>query len=139
MTVGDEAVVTQDAPPVVGDTAPLAHASYESTAGVAVVPVSAILDAGLMAYRARHYRTAIANWLPLAEDGNLYAQFFVGGLYADGSGVPRDPVRALIWWTLAANQGHENAAPFMENLKLVMVPDQVVAAGLLAKSWEEEN
>ena len=138
-TVGDEAVVNQDAPPVVGDTAPLAHASHESTAGVPVVPVSAILDAGLMAYRARDYRTAIANWLPLAEDGNLYAQFFVGGLYADGSGVPRDPVRALVWWTLAANQGHENAGQFTENLKLVMEPDQVVAAGLLAKSWEDEN
>ncbi len=53
--------------------------------------------------------------------------------------MPRDPVRALIWWTLAANQGHENAGQFMENLKLVMEPDQVVAAGLLAKSWEEEN
>ena len=107
--------------------------------GVVMVPVSAILDAGLMAYRARDYRTAMANWLPLAEDGNTFAQFFIGGLYADGSGVPRDPVRAMVWWTLAGKQGHPNASQFRDTLKLEMAPEQIVAASLLAKSWEDNN
>ena len=102
---------------------------------VSVVPVSSILDAGLIAYRARDYRTALTNWLPLAQQGNDNAQFFVGGLYADGAGVPRDVVRAHVSWSLASASGHETAVQFLENLKIEMEPDQIVAASLLAKNF----
>ena len=102
---------------------------------VPVVPVSSILDAGLIAYRARDYRTALTNWLPLAQQGNDNARFFIGGLYADGAGVPRDVVRAHVWWSLAAASGHSTAVQFLENLKLEMEPDQIIAASLLAKNF----
>ncbi len=102
---------------------------------VPVVPESAILDAGLMAYRARDYRTAMANWLNLAESGNHYAQFFIGGLYADGAGVPRDIVRAAVWWTLAGNQGHDKALEFLATLKPELTAEETVATNLLVRSW----
>ncbi|MDA0261372.1 MAG: hypothetical protein O3A21_04145, partial [Proteobacteria bacterium] len=104
---------------------------------IAVVPVSSILDAGLIAYRARDYRTALTNWLPLAQNGNENAQFFIGGLYADGAGVQRDVVRAHVWWSLAAASGHGTATKFLENLKLEMEPDQVVAAGLFGEDLRQ--
>ena len=121
----------------------MASAAPEGQTGevtpVAVVPVSSILDAGLIAYRARDYRTALTNWLPLAQQGNENAQFFVGGLYADGAGVPRDVVRAHVWWSLAATSGHDAATQFLGNLKLEMEPDQIIAASLLAKNFDKNQ
>lgn len=119
--------------------APTVIATKESTketsvAAIPAVPMSSILDSGMIAYRARDYRTAIANWLPLAEAGNATAQFFLGGLYADGAGVPRDIIRAHVWWSIAAASGHDKAKELLETLKLQMEPDQLAAAGLLAKS-----
>ena len=35
------------------------------------------------------------------------AQFYVGGLYIDGTGVVASRVQAHLWWSLAAAQGHE--------------------------------
>lgn len=114
---------------------PAAESNNEtSVAAIPTVPTSSILDSGMIAYRARDYGTAIANWLPLAEAGNATAQFFLGGLYADGAGVPRDIIRAHVWWSIAAASGHDKAKELLETLKLQMEPDQLVAAGLLAKS-----
>jgi len=114
-----------NAPIAVAQAAPAANAEIQTAKvqPIPVVPISSILDAGLITYRARDYRTALTNWLPLAQNGNDNAQFFVGGLYADGAGVPRDVVRAHVWWSLAATTGHDTAAQFLENLKLEMGPD----------------
>ena len=120
----------------------MASAAPEDQTGevtpVAVVPVSSILDAGLIAYHARDYRTALTNWLPLAQ-GNENAQFFVGGLYADGAGLPRDVVPAQVWWSLAATSGHDAATQFLGNLKLEMEPHQIIAASLLAKNFDKNQ
>ncbi len=40
-----------------------------------------------------------------AEEGNAQAQFSLGGLYAAGKGVKRDPRRAAEWYRKAAEQG----------------------------------
>ena len=42
-----------------------------------------------------------------AEQGDASAQYTLGGMYADGNGVPEDDVEAAHWFTLAAEQ--ENA------------------------------
>ena len=52
------------------------------------------LSAGLAAYRARDYAGAVIAWLPLAERDNRMAQFYVGGLYLDGTGLPSSRVWA---------------------------------------------
>ena len=41
------------------------------------------------------YETALRVWKPLAEQGNVRAQFNLGVLYRDGQGVPKNKDRAL--------------------------------------------
>ena len=46
------------------------------------------LGVGRAAFRAGDYASALEAWRPLAEAGNAWAQFYMGGLYADGTGGP---------------------------------------------------
>jgi TPR repeat protein len=62
-------------------------------------------DEGFAAYQRGEYRTAHRLWLPLAQRGDVRAQGALGGLYADGRGVPQDYVEAVKWFRLAAAQG----------------------------------
>lgn len=64
---------------------------------------------GQDAYNVGDYETAIAEWQPLADEGNADGQFGVGLLYANGFGVPMDDAEALKWYGLAAEQGHDEA------------------------------
>ena len=97
--------------------------------------MAAVVSEGLRAYQDKDYTTALRTWLPLAESGNRDAQFFVGGLYMDGAGVPEDRVRAHAWWRLAADQGHPRATEFLELIVAVMSPDQLTQARDLAETF----
>ena len=44
-----------------------------------------------------------------AEQGDANAQFFMGWLYANGDGVPKDDAQALSWYRKAAAQKHNGA------------------------------
>jgi len=44
-----------------------------------------------------------------AEDGIAQAQFSLGLRYANGTGVVKDPVQALLWFRKAADQGYDEA------------------------------
>ena len=44
-----------------------------------------------------------------AEQGDAEAQFNLGGLYADGDGVPQDDKQAVDWYRKAAEQGYADA------------------------------
>ncbi|MEO6874220.1 MAG: hypothetical protein ABI222_05310, partial [Opitutaceae bacterium] len=46
----------------------------------------------------------------MAEQGNVAAQSNLGLRYAQGEDVARDEVEALVWFTLAARAGDEDAA-----------------------------
>jgi TPR repeat protein len=46
----------------------------------------------------------------MAEQGNVAAQSGLGMMYAQGEGVPRDEVEALVWFTLAARAGDAASA-----------------------------
>jgi hypothetical protein len=94
--------------------------------------MAAAVSEGLRAFQSKDYTTAFRTWLPLAEAGNRDAQFFVGGLYMDGAGVPEDQVRAHAWWPLAADQGHSRASAFLEVIVTIMAPGQLTAARDLA-------
>jgi hypothetical protein len=47
--------------------------------------------------------------LPLAEQGNVEAQFELGNIYAAGEAVTKDYVEALRWYKKAAEQGYPKA------------------------------
>ena len=66
-------------------------------------------DAGLKAFQAGDFQTALKEWKPLADQGHAYAQNNLGWMYADGEGVPEDDAEAVRWYRLAADQGHADA------------------------------
>ena len=60
---------------------------------------------GYAAYKSGYYKRAIDLWLPLAEAGDPRAQEFIGILYEEGHGVPKDIGKALAWYERAAESG----------------------------------
>ena len=93
---------------------------------------SAEVEPGLLAYRSQAYGQAMSLWLPLAQQGNSEAQFFVGGLYMDGSGVEEDVVQAHAWWQLSAQKGHAKAQEFLDLIEAIMTEKQLQQATQLA-------
>ncbi len=59
---------------------------------------------GYAAYQQSDYATALAKWLPLAEQGSSAAQLFIGFMYASGQGRPRDDAAAAKWYGEAAER-----------------------------------
>ena len=65
--------------------------------------------ADFKAFEAGDYETASKEWRPLADQGDVYAQFLLGAMYNEGKGVPVDDVEAVRWYGLAADQNHAAA------------------------------
>ena len=63
----------------------------------------------VLAYNKGDYATALRLLRPLANQGNVSAQYNLGGMYAKGQGVPQDYAEAVKWYRLAANQGDADA------------------------------
>jgi len=75
----------------------------------AAAPAAADGAAGLKAYQAGDYETALREFLPLAEAGQATAQAAVGQMYLSGQGVPVDPQQAALWLERAAEGGNARA------------------------------
>ena len=67
------------------------------------------LQKGLEAAKKGDYATALREFRPLAEQGNVYAQFNLGLMYNNGLGVTQDYSEAVKWYRKAAEQGHADA------------------------------
>ncbi len=91
--------------------------------------------AGLAAYQAGNYQQALAEALPAARAGSAAAQYLLGELFRDGSGVPPDPARAQSWFILAARGGNEAAARAQAALSPQLSPAQQAKAQILLKTW----
>lgn len=63
------------------------------------------VDRGLEAYHRGDYQEARRLWGDAAQDGNPYAQYNLGLLWADGVGGPKNEKRAIKWFTYSANGG----------------------------------
>ena len=70
---------------------------------------SASYQQGVDAYEKGDYVTALEQWSPLAEQGDVSAQYNLGVRYANGQGVPQDDKTAVKWYRLAAEQGDARA------------------------------
>ena len=66
-------------------------------------------ETGFEAYEVGEYATALAEWQPLAEEGDANSQYGLGLLYGNGFGVEMNDALALRWYGLAAQQGHSGA------------------------------
>ncbi len=68
------------------------------------------VEAGRLAYQQGDYAAAEQLWRPMAESGDMHAQFYLGVLYDQGPGTfARDDAQATHWFRQAASQGHVNA------------------------------
>jgi uncharacterized protein len=75
-----------------------------------IVPIVAgALEDGIAAFRGGDYATAIQLLRQFAERGNPSAQFYLGFMYANARGVPKNYAEALKWYRLAADQGLASA------------------------------
>ncbi|WP_144055528.1 tetratricopeptide repeat protein [Octadecabacter antarcticus] len=77
-----------------------------------LTPMTALaqdFEAGLEAYTTGDYATANENWRPLAEQGDVVSQSYIGQAYLWGLGVQIDEVEGLKWLFLAAENGDASA------------------------------
>ena len=73
------------------------------------VASAADFNKGLEAAQSGDFKTALAEWTPLAEQGYADAQNNLGSMYDEGYGVRENDKIAVKWYTLAADQDHANA------------------------------
>ena len=64
---------------------------------------------GLEASQKGDFKTAFKEWTPLAEQGDVKAQYNLGLLYLNGDGARQDFQQAFSWFKKAAEQGDARA------------------------------
>ncbi len=94
---------------------------------------------GCDAYERGDYDTALKEWRPLAEQGDPLAQSYLGGMYAEGEGLPKDYVLAHMWMNLAAAKGVQEAVKGRDLLEKNMTPAQIGRAQRLAREWRPKG
>src|SRR5579884_2390580 len=67
------------------------------------------VSAGRRAYKNHDYTTAASEYRKSADAGDRIAQYYLGLLYRDGQGVPKDYGEAMKWLRKSADQGDSDA------------------------------
>ena len=80
-------------------------------------------DEGWAAYQRGDYAIALEEFLPLANDGDARAQYYLGRMYYEGYGVPQDKAAAVKWYRRAAEQGDAGAQATLDSLETTGVLD----------------
>jgi TPR repeat protein len=108
-------------------------------------PVAHVMERGstyqaaLTAYRAGNYEAALRAWRPIAEQGDTYAQVYLGSMYKEGRGVVLDYAQAIAWYRKSAEGGNASGQAnlaFMYSTGQGVAVDQAEAAGWYRKSAE---
>ena len=73
---------------------------------------SADFEKGWDAYEKGDYATALREWEPLAEQGDVSAQYNLGLMYHSGEGVPKDYKTAHKWFSHAAAEQGDAVAQY---------------------------
>ena len=76
---------------------------------MAALPTWTVLGGGYQSYLKGNFDDAHEEWLPLAELGDIEAQFNMGVIYDEGAGVQQDLAIAAKWYEKAAQQGFVDA------------------------------
>ena len=92
---------------------PLPLALWFATLFIALPAWADSYERGLSAYSRLDYETARHEWSGSAIAGDPRAQFGLGMLHDFGQGVPEEPEAAVIWYRIAAEQGHSGAQLFL--------------------------
>lgn len=89
------------------------------------VPAQAGYEDGLKAVRNAKYHEAMAEFLPLAQEGHSGSQFSMGLMYHLGRGVQKDLEVAYDWYKKAAMQEYPAA---LNNIGMMYLNGEYVAA-----------
>ena len=90
----------------------------EDTGSISLEGVSEVAEkAREEAERAAEEARSFKKTLKAAEQGNAGAQANLGIMYARGEGVPKNDTEAAKWYRKAAEQGHESAKSWLEDLE----------------------
>ena len=98
------------------------------------------LQRAAAAYKEGDYETALKIFMPLAEKGDMVAQFNVAKMYRKGTGVPKDYKTAVKWFALSAEQGNAKAQYHLgvaHSFGLGVVPDYKIALKWFNRSAEQ--
>jgi TPR repeat protein len=94
---------------------------------------------GMAAYNRGDYVPAFRLFRPLAEQGNARAQTALGVMFRRGEGVPQNPLRARMWFSLAAKRGDVGARAGLSKLSRTLTPQQISQADAMANVCEASN
>ena len=94
---------------------------------------------GMAAYNRGDYVPAIRVFRTLAEQGNAKAQNVLGVMFRKGEGVPKNPARAHMWFSLAAARGDTKAEVELREVSRTMTPQQISQAQEMARACEASN
>jgi TPR repeat protein len=92
---------------------------------------------GMAAYNRGDYVPAIRVFRTLAEQGNVKAQNALGA--RKGEGVPKNSVRAHMWFSFAAARGDAKAKAELREMSATMTREQIWQAEEMAKACEASN
>lgn len=95
-----------------------------SLSALGAAPALAGYEDALQMVREAKYQPAMAEFLPLAQEGHAASQFSVGLMYHLGRGVKTDPAIAYDWYKKAVLQEH---APAMNNMGMMYLNGEYVA------------
>jgi cell division septation protein DedD len=95
----------------------LMAAAAAAALALAAGAAQADVKTGVDAWQRGDFAAAVAEWRPLADQGDSDAQYNLGQAYKMGRGVPADLHIAQTWYEKAAQQGHPQAAA---NLGLIL-------------------
>lgn len=81
---------------------------------------------------------AAALYRRAADKGHGPAQVNLGLLYdKGGEGIPQDPVRAYMWFNLAASRGYTVGLKGRDSISKRMTPAQIAEAQKLTRGWKQ--
>jgi hypothetical protein len=89
---------------------------------------AADFDKGFKAYESWDFKTALAEFTPLAEQGHAEAQHYLAIMYADGTGVFKDDVKAYMWNNIADYNGAEHGRWLKTQLAKKITSTEIIEA-----------
>ena len=96
---------------------------------------SADFQKGVATHKKGDYSTALHEFKPLAEQGNVDAQYALGSMHETGEGVVQDNVYAYMWFSIAASSGDEYEPKNRDLIAKEMTPSQIEQAQGLVREY----
>ncbi len=110
--------------------------------GAGNVPAQTLLggmyNSGYLQIR-RNLAESVKWYRMAANRSDRAAQFRMGLAHENGTGATRDPVRAFMWYELAASGNHEQSRRNRDRLAGGLSGEQIAEARRLARDWKPED